>query len=197
MNHLRIPSVAAVTLMMCLFCVASVGAQNQSTALERGYRTGYSDGYNAGFRDNADKAARDYKNKEEYQRADRSFNDVWGPIEDYRDGYQQGFEVGYAAGYDKRDFDSTIPTGFHRRGTVADAQTSPAVDSQTSSGAVVTQNGQTTQPADTTVATTGSVSIPRNTTLSIELLTPISTDVTQRGDRFQARVKEPVEFAGA
>ena len=23
--------------------------------------------------------------------ADRSFNDAWGPIEDYRDGYQQGF----------------------------------------------------------------------------------------------------------
>src|SRR5512134_2004727 len=98
MNFSRIPSLGLLIMALTLGGVVSVGAQTQSTALERGYRTGYSDGYTAGFRDNADKAPRDYRTKEEYQRADRSFNDVWGPIEDYRDGYQQGFESGYSAG---------------------------------------------------------------------------------------------------
>jgi hypothetical protein len=38
--------------------------------------------------------------------------------------------------------------------------------------------------------------IPRNTILALELLTPLSTDATQRGDRLQAKVLEPAEFAG-
>ena len=95
-------------------------AQGQSTALERGYRTGYSDGYSAGSRDVSDHAARDYQSKDEYQRGDRSYNEAWGTAEDYRDGYQQGFEVGYAGGYDGRDFNSSIPTGLKRREKTVD-----------------------------------------------------------------------------
>jgi type IV secretion system protein VirB10 len=33
--------------------------------------------------------------------------------------------------------------------------------------------------------------------LAVELVTPLATDVTQRGDRFQARITEPTEFNGA
>ncbi|HXM34985.1 MAG TPA: hypothetical protein VN920_07350, partial [Pyrinomonadaceae bacterium] len=66
------------------------GLAQGSTALERGYRTGYSDGYNSGFKDMTDRATRDYRGKDDYQRADRAYVDAWGPIEDYRDGYQQG-----------------------------------------------------------------------------------------------------------
>ena len=91
MTLLKNPYLAVLIIGMSMVSVISVSAQNQSTALERGYRTGYSDGYTAGFRDGTEKASRDYRNKEDYQRADRSFNDVWGPIEDYRVGYQQGF----------------------------------------------------------------------------------------------------------
>ena len=90
---------------------------SQSTALERGYRTGYSDGFSAGSQDLADHATRDYRNKDDYQRGDRAYNEVWGTAEDYRDGYQQGFEAGYNAGYDRRPFESSIPAGLSRRGT--------------------------------------------------------------------------------
>src|SRR5713226_7637655 len=124
MKYLK-PSVLAL-IAIGLFSFAAVisnaapsVSQTQSTALERGYRTGYSDGYNAGFGDVAAHAPRDYQNKDEYQRADRSYNDVWGPIEDYRDGYQQGFAVGYSGGYDRRQFDSTIPSGLRRRGAIS------------------------------------------------------------------------------
>lgn len=189
MNYFRIPFGAMLGIaLVSLLSAASVGAQTQSTALERGYRTGYSDGYNAGFKDSADKAARDYRNKDEYQRADRSYNDVWGPIEDYRDGYQQGFELGYDAGFDRRQFDSTIPSGFRRRGQTV------AVTATTNSGA---DNANATVATPDATGAGGSFSIPRNTILALELLTPLSTDATQRGDRFQARVVEPTEYAGA
>src|SRR6476659_6346811 len=116
MKYLKFSLLALISLgLISLPAITSNAAmpasQAQSTALERGYRTGYSDGYNAGFKDVADGATRDFQNKEEYQRADRSYNSVWGPAEDYKDGYQQGFEAGYTAGYERRPFNSSIPTG--------------------------------------------------------------------------------------
>ena len=175
--------------------------QNQATALERGYRTGYSDGYNSGYRDIADRAARDYQNKDEYRRADRSYNEGWGTIEDYRDGYQQGFEAGYAAGYDRRLFDSTIPTGLTRRGTVDSGQTSPATGSNNNSSDPNIPNNTTNNfPDNTNVSgppSSGPLFIPRDTILVVELQSNLSTDVSQTGDRFQARVVEPREFEGA
>ena len=196
----------AVTLTavgMPFITSGAAASQGQSTALERGYRTGYSDGYNAGFRDVSENAARDYQNKDEYQRADRSYNQVWGPVEDYRDGYQQGFESGYAAGYDKRTFDSTLPVGFKRRGSVQVTTTvNPDPTSNTSNTA-----GTTAPTADATTGTTAatdpgnnsgaSVAIPRDTVLVVELMSPLSTDITQAGDRFQARVLQPGNLSSA
>src|SRR5436190_17245150 len=74
-------------------------AAAQQNALERGYRTGYSDGYQSGWRDQLQRAARDYRGKDDYQRADRAYVSAYGALEDYRDGYQQGYELGYNAGF--------------------------------------------------------------------------------------------------
>ena len=49
---------------------------------------------------------------------------------------------------------------------------------------------------DATTAPNGSLAIPRNTILALELLTPVSTDASQRGDRLQAKVFEPAQYAG-
>ena len=199
MKYFRVPLVLVLALALASvapfasFATSAPVSQGQSTALERGYRTGYSDGYNAGFRDMSEKAARDYQNKEEYQRADRSFNDVWGPIEDYRDGYQQGFEKGYSDGYDRQSFDSTIPSGFKRRGATSGVN-NPTADTAASTPAA---DSQQTDVNTTPTAATGNWSIPRDTVLMLELLTPLSTDATQRGDRFQARIVEPNKFASA
>jgi hypothetical protein len=177
------------------FVSTTVAAQGQSTALERGYRTGYSDGYSAGSRDVTDRAARDYQNKEDYKSADRSYSESWGSIEDYRDGYRQGFEKGYAAGYEREQFNSALPAGFGRRGNAGPTN----VDVNVS--APVTAPDNTTVATDNTDApvttqTGGAISIPRNTILALELITPVSTDVSQRGDRIQARVVEPAQYAG-
>ena len=202
MNYLRISLVALLGLALTsgfnsiAVVAANAAQQNQSTALERGYRTGYSDGYNAGYKDVADHAARDHKNKDEYQRADRSYNQVWGPLEDYRDGYQQGFEVGYAAGYDHQPFNSSIPTGLSRRGNVDTRdQSAPSQPSQPTDEPVTSS---TPEPASVpTSAPAGPVFIPRDTMLVIELDSSLSTDASQRGDRFQARVLQPGEYQGA
>jgi hypothetical protein len=188
MNYFKLPLVILLSICVSgLLATVSATAQGQTTALERGYRTGYSDGYNAGYKDVSDGAARNYQNKEDYKRADRSYNDVWGPIEDYRDGYQQGFEAGYAAGFDRQQFNSTLPTGLSRRGTKAAAA---------NDGLSTPANNDKAVSVDTQMPPSDSPLIPRNTILALELLTPISTDVSQRGDRLQAKVVEPVEFAG-
>jgi hypothetical protein len=193
MNFRKLPLVVLLSVCIAgLFAVVPTGAQG-TTALERGYRTGYSDGYTAGYRDVANNAPRNYQNKEDYQKADRSFNDVWGPIEDYRDGYQQGFEAGYAAGFDRQQFNSALPAGLHRRGGVGNTGAAPAeVNSPANNSPADNDNVDT----DTTAAPNGSLGIPRNTILALELLTPLSTDASQRGDRLQARVFEPSQFAG-
>ena len=216
MKYFRIPLVVLIALTMASAAemvttvsqavgVSAVTAQTgQATALERGYRTGYSDGFSAGSRDIADNAARDFRSNEDYQRGNRSFNEAWGTIEDYRDGYQQGFETGYNAGYDHRPFESSIPAGLSRRGTTDSAPANPAnvpdnpPDNPQANSAPNNPgtSGQTVN-SQTSGAMNGPFSIPRDAILLVELESGISTDASQRGDRFQARVIEPREFAGA
>lgn len=195
MKFLQLPLVVLLSVCVSgLLAIVSAAAapQGQSTALERGYRTGYSDGYTAGYKDISVKAARDYQNKEDYQRADRSFNEAWGTIEDYRDGYQQGFEAGYSAGYEQQQFNSSLPAEFRRRG--AKGTTSIDVNIDNSTAPVNTTSGKNDD--DLKVTPIGPIAIPRNTILALELITPVSTDASQRGDRIQARVVEPAQYAG-
>lgn len=187
MNYLKLPLVVLLSIALtALFAMVPAGAQG-TTALERGYRTGYSDGYTAGFKDVSNNANRNYTNKEDYQSADRSYNQAWGPIEDYRDGYQQGFEAGYTAGYERAQFNSSLPTNLRRRQNPGNIP----VEVNNPSG-----NSQAETDVDTAPASNGSLAIPRNTILNLELMTRVSTDVSQRGDRIQARVIEPAQYAG-
>ncbi|HMJ08991.1 MAG TPA: hypothetical protein VK468_08300 [Pyrinomonadaceae bacterium] len=102
-------------------------AQESAVALQRGYRTGYSDGYMAGYRDTIDNAGKSYARHGEYEQADRAYNKDYGTVEDYRDGYQQGFEAGYDTGFEKRSFEATIPSGLAPRGIVKPADSPAAV----------------------------------------------------------------------
>ncbi len=155
--------------------------QNQATALMRGYRTGYSDGYQAGVNDVASSAAREFRTKPEYDHADRAYNSTYGALEEYRDGYRQGFEAGYNAGYDRKPFDSSIPPDLRRK--TEDSTVSYPTDPNKNTG---------------TQSSTGNAnSIPRDTIMVVELLNGLSTDASQQGDHFQARVIEPKEYGGA
>jgi hypothetical protein len=173
------------------------------TALMRGYRTGYSDGYQTGVGDKGANAPKEFRNKAEYDRADRAFNASWGALEEYRDGYRQGFEVGYGAGYDRRPFDSSIPADLRPRTeqntvqypidqnkTPGDNQNKQPVDIQNKQPVDNTNNSPATEPG------TG-ITIPRDTILVVELLNEVSTEMSQQGDPFQARVVNPQQYNGA
>jgi hypothetical protein len=174
---------AVAVLTVLLFAVAVDAQDPQATAIMRGYRTGYSDGYQAGVNDLANNAARDFRNKTEYERGDRAYNANYGTLAEYRDGYQQGFEVGYNAGYERKPFDSSIPADLKPR------------TEDSSVGYPTDQNkGPVSQPQSQPGSTE---SIPRDTIMRIELLSDLSTDASQKGDHFQARVLEPKEYEGA
>jgi len=163
--------------------------QNQATPIMRGYRTGYSDGYQAGVSDVSRNAEREFRNKAEYDHADRAFNSAWGSLEEYRDGYRQGFEVGYNVAYDHKPFDSTIPPDLKRR--TEDSTVQYPVDQS---------NKTNNAPGNNTPANSGPDSafvLPRDTIMRVELMNNLSTDASQKGDRFQARVLEPNQFQGA
>lgn len=203
---MRNPTRILAELIVCALAAfavstAAFGQAQSIGALERGYRTGYSDGYQGGYADSTQRLARDYRNKDEYQRADRAYASSYGALEDYRDGYQQGFEAGYDAGFDHRTFDSTIPANLSRRGTTGDdsqgvSQTNgpPTPNTNPSDD----DNSSSSSSSSSGPINTGNASyIPADTVLRVELLTNLSTDATQKGDRFQARVIEPNEYQGA
>jgi hypothetical protein len=118
LNKRLITGVLCFSLNLAAFGVilpTDAFGQDAKVALQRGYRTGYSDGYMAGYRDVIDNAAKNFSGHGDYQKANRAFNQQYGPIEDYQDGYRQGFELGYAAGYEKRSFEAKVPENLTRR----------------------------------------------------------------------------------
>ena len=194
-----------LTIGLSLFPIASAQTsqeQNQATALMRGYRTGYSDGYPEGAADASRNANRDFRNKSEYDKADRAFNPAWGAVEEYRDGYRQGYEAGYNAAYDHKAFDSSIPPNLTRK--TEDSTVQYPIDQNKQPGDSIKQpvdpnnqtNNSTTQ-TDNTTDPNGPLVLPRDTILRIELMNNVSTEVSQNGDRFQARVIDPGSFQGA
>lgn len=193
-----------------------VSAQQQQPygALERGWRTGYSDGYQSGWRDQGARRSGDYRNENDYKRADRSYSPSFGSLDDYRDGYRQGFETGYADGYARRVFNSELPAGgVRKRGASAVRTSDDEDDSYRSESASANQranapgdderNARSNSGNDDysgnypASSTRGAYSVPADTIMRVELLNRLSTDVSYRGDRFEARVIEPREFEGA
>lgn len=118
--------------------VNAAQGNDPSIALQRGYRTGYSDGYMAGYRDTIDGNDKSYRRHEEYAKADRAYNKDYGSIEDYQDGYKQGFEAGYDTGFDKRSFDAAIPSNISRRGIIPASYTPPPAAESISAPAAAT-----------------------------------------------------------
>jgi hypothetical protein len=171
--------------------------QSQATAIMRGYRTGYSDGYQAGVSDVASNAAREFKNKTDYEHGDRAYNAKFGTLEEYRDGYQQGFEVGYNAGFDRKPFDSSAPADLKRR--TEDSSVGYPTDQNKGGNqnkSADSTSPQPTQPTQPTQSTNPDM-IPRDTIMRVELLGNLSTAASQIGDRFSVRVIEPKEYENA
>jgi hypothetical protein len=205
-------STAALALALSLAACASAivrtpdASAQQYSPLERGYRTGYSDGYQSGWGDQLHGARAVYKDKTDYQSADRAYIAAYGALEDYRDGYQQGYEVGYGAGYARQGFNSELPAGgVTRRGATRVGESegdrgpahggSRADDGQESESISRGGSGGVEPGRGNNVG--GPSAVSSNVMLTVELSNRLSTDVSQKGDHFEARIVEPQEFAGA
>ena len=179
-KHLRalILSVILITLIVPVGVVSPVFGQNTEIgALQRGYRTGYSDGYMSGYRDSIDGQMQSLTRHAEYGKADRAFSREYGPIEDYRDGYKQGFEAGYLTGYERRSFESTIPTELKIRGEVS----SPAPSSSpvyTNTSSVYQTKEPAAAPAETTTTSKEAVTDTKPDQAASSDSTAASTDAT-------------------
>lgn len=197
-----------LVLPMMLATNASAQTADLNIALQRGYRTGYSDGYMAGYRDTIDSLAKSVSRHAEYTKADRAYNKDYGTIDEYRDGYQQGFEAGYGTGFEKRSFESTLPTDLKKRGatTVGTQITNNVADNSINTNQVFT--GTTNADLTTNVTTQTSqtayqpptdavIIIPRDTELMLEMQSDISTERSREGDKFTAKIVSPAEIAGA
>lgn len=191
--------VVAVSLAALPMLTRVASAQGkQYGAIERGYRTGYSDGFQSGWGDQLKRTNSDYRSKEDYGRADRAYINAYGSLEDYRDGYQQGFEVGYDAGYNRRGFDSEIPPGGITRRGATPRETAESNGGIRGGVSTDSTNESVSQTRGTTGGQVGNGgSAPSDIFLLVELQNRLSTDVSQRGDRFEAQVVEPQEYAGA
>lgn len=191
-----------------LVTTASAQTQESGVAIQRGYRTGYSDGYMAGYRDTIDSVAKNYTRHAEYTKADRAYNKEYGAVEDYRDGYQQGFESGYDTGYDRRSFEAALPTGLKRREMIAPgeqiAATTPENNTPANNGNAETVRiekiSSTTEPVNTAGYQAGNnaiIIIPCDTELILELQGDLNTEQSREGDKFTAKIVSPSEIAGA
>ena len=172
-------SLLALALSFSLSLLAFLALPLQTTtamevtaALQRGYRTGYSDGYMAGYRDVLDNATKDYSHHEEYLEANRAYNKDYGSIEDYKDGYKQGFESGYATGFEKRSFDSAVPSGLAVRGAIAAAATVPT------SVASIPAPTIPTQTATSSVTPVEAITVQEPATPQTEVAPPVQTEPT-------------------
>lgn len=203
-------SIVLTGLVFSGMVVPPASAQTQDTlfALQRGYRTGYSDGYMAGYRDTIDSVAKNYTRHAEYGKADRAFSKDYGSIEDYRDGYKQGFEAGYDTGYERRSFEASLPRTLDRRGILVGERTvagvTPVETMQTYPLDTVKIQSDQTDSQATSYSTTAYqanpnaiIVIPRDTELILELQDDINTEQSREGDKFTARIVAPSEIAGA
>jgi uncharacterized protein (DUF697 family) len=185
--------------------IQTTNAQDGKIALQRGYRTGYSDGYMAGYRDVIDNTAKSYTRHSEYTKADRAYNKDYGVVEDYRDGYQQGFEIGYNTGFEKRSFDATLPNELKKRGTINSdntATTTPNTDNTVSENTNnTTEQTPTIQTKMNEVsyvpASDAIIIIPTDTELIVELTDEIGTERSKEGDKFTGKIVSPMELNGA
>jgi hypothetical protein len=196
---------AALLLLVAAFPVAGdaqVGerprrsSQHYNRVYQVAFDEGYRVGYDKGEADARKKLRRSLEYFPEYRDADSGYYEAMGSRSDYIMGYRAGFERGYSDGQEGRQYGAQPgeePVEISRdqggQGPVLQRGDRDNYDPNSTGGPA--------DPAADPAAASGSRRASFNTTMIIELETPITTRHSKEGDRFSARVVDPATYAGA
>ncbi|HWP42671.1 MAG TPA: hypothetical protein VNO14_05510 [Blastocatellia bacterium] len=172
----------------------STRQQPRATTLSvygRGYQKGYGEGFTQGQRDWNQNARFDIYESEAYQQRESVYDARYASSDEYREGFRLGFELGYSDGYYGRARNASVPANaelLYRATVIANSRRDPDP---------VAQADAPPQPDQTRPRTSGSVSVPIDTEMRIQLTSPIDTMNNRPGDRFTAIVLMPAAYEGA
>jgi hypothetical protein len=178
---------------------------------DQAYQIGFDSGYRKGFELGANDARsgnrHEVTNSKEYNRADDEYNKSVGNRNDFRMGYQAGFEKGYddalmgrqygaKAGEARVAVPNTTESGAPvlNRGDEAGAPPDPDMGANAPDPTMTTPDPNAPDPA---VYNSGQRRVNYDTSLVVELETPVTTRHSKAGDRFTARVVDPQGYADA
>lgn len=176
-------------------------------AYEHGYRAGYEDGFAQGKADIGGERVRDFSQNDNYNRADRTYQDRMGTYLEYQEGYRGGFELGYNDGFYGRAYSTAIPTNLGKVVTASvNAQTAanrqrevdnrrPGDDRRTEDDRRVNDDRRPVDDARGSRGQGGSV--PAGVEMKLRLNSRISSKESSEGDRFTATVLDPSNYADA
>lgn len=201
---------AAGLLALALACAAMPAAALAQDVPERprrasgeydrsyqiGFDAGYRTGYEKGLEDFNDSRQRGVDGFREYRQGDTGYNSEIPNRQEYRNGFRAGFAQGYEDGSEGRAFG-------HRPGEArvkVQAQTGPKVlrrGSRQNDPAGDPSSSDPDAQARSGSQRRGQGVVAADTSLLIELETPISTELSQEGDRFTAKVVDNGPYAGA
>jgi type IV secretion system protein VirB10 len=177
-------------------------------AYEHGYRAGYEDGFKLGKADFQSQQSRDFRKSDEYNRADRTYNERMGTYLEYQEGYRYGIELGYGDGYFGRTYSVTIPANLGRVVTASINAANATNTAATSQNRSQTQQAQTederredqqrqSDPRGQKGPGYQDTRVPPDIQMKIRLDSRISTKESKEGDQFTARVLDPSGYADA
>jgi hypothetical protein len=169
----------------------------------QGYQKGYNDGFAQGQKDWNQKARFDIYESDAYQRRESLYDPRHASSQEYPEGYRLGFELGYPDGYYGRARNASVPANaelLYRATVLASTQRDrgPVPQAEPAQPAEPVPPREPAPIRDQTrPRTSGSVNVPADTEMRIQLTSPIDTKNNRAGDRFTAVVLMPAAYEGA
>jgi hypothetical protein len=197
-----IVAIAFFGLCMTVAAPAASAQRPRRTAGSEAYRAhqigfdeGYREGYHRGSEDSVKGKRHGVDEFEAYRDGDRGYSDSIGSRDQYRIGYRSGFEKGYEDGFNGRQYgatpgDSPVASGSGGGPVLSRGKASKR-------GSLPAHSSAPPAVTSTTTAHAGVLRTPYDSSLVIELETPITTRHSKAGDRFWARVVDPQPYYGA
>lgn len=160
--------VLILLLLGAFYLSLPLQGQGSGDTYRHAYDQGFSDGEISGRKNRRDNEGYDYSKWPAFLLAENGFNDQIHDPEVYRVAYRRGFKDGYENGFNN-------PEPEVHRAPISDERPQPrAVEPRTESSGWI---------------------VPGGTKIVLRLLDPLSTEMNNQGDGFQAALAEDIELS--